>query len=63
MKGLASTMKNGYKEAEKVDKIINKFLKDDPPSPDNVQAWATFLRTIQTTIEILQATLHSSKQS
>ena len=44
---------DGYKEAEKVDAIINKAINENPISKDNVMEWMKFLRTIQSGINIL----------
>ena len=37
---------NGYKEAAKLDDLINKLLKRHPPTRDNGRAWLAFTRTV-----------------
>ena len=33
---------NGYKEAEIIDKIINRLLKDEPITKENIGEWLHF---------------------
>lgn len=44
---------NGYHEAAKIDRIINKLLKSDPPSRHNIREWRAFVRTVQTTVDVI----------
>ena len=42
-----------YKEAEKVDRLINRVAKSHPPSKDNLNLWTLYHRTIQSTLTLM----------
>lgn len=48
------TKSQAYNEAEKVDKWINIILKKNPITKENAIHWLSFIRTIQTTLKILE---------
>ena len=45
---------DGYTEAQNIDRIIGQKLKDHTPSVDNCLEWLKFLRTVGTTINIIE---------
>jgi len=47
-------MKNGYAEAEKIERQINKLLEADPITKENALEWLKFARTIETTMTIIR---------
>ena len=48
------TTKEAYRRAIQVDKLINKLLRDFPPELDgNKAGWRTFLRTVETTLHVI----------
>lgn len=46
-------MKEPYGEAEKIDKLIGKLLKKNPIS-SCPEAWLTVIRTVQSSLNILE---------
>lgn len=45
---------NGYREAEKVDMLINRLLGKEGISEKNAHAWLAYTRTIISGLEILR---------
>ncbi len=43
----------GYKEASKIDKLVNKLLSENPITEKNAREWMQFCRTISSGLEIL----------
>jgi hypothetical protein len=43
-----------YNETRKIDKQINDLLDKHPVTKDNLQAWKTFVRTINSSIKIIE---------
>lgn len=52
---------DAYEEAAKVDKIININLGKHPinSSPESIQFWAIFVRTIMTGIDLIDIEMNS----
>lgn len=46
---------NGYKEVEKIDRLIKKVAKDNPITHKNAIEWLRFTRTVQIRLEIFKA--------
>lgn len=51
-----------YRNADKIDQRINNMLEHDPPSAANWQHWLLFLRTVRTTLDIVDLELERYKQ-
>ena len=47
---------DGYKEAAKIDRLIEQLLEDNSITPDNALDWLRFTRTIKTGLDILEET-------
>ena len=47
-------MLNGYKEAVKMNILINNIYKKDRPNPQNLMEWMKFCRTVRTTCELIE---------
>lgn len=45
---------DGYRKAAKIDGLINKLIKRQPPRKDNALEWLKFTRTVETTCTILR---------
>lgn len=43
-----------YKAASKVDKEINAFIEQYPCNAQNFSAWATFIRTVESSLNIMR---------
>jgi hypothetical protein len=43
----------GYEEAAKIDQAIGDLLEKEPISVDNWQEWLRFIRTVQTSLDLL----------
>ena len=50
---------DGYKEAAKIDGLIEQLLEDNFITPDNALDWLRFTRTIKTSLDILEETAKS----
>jgi len=46
---------DGYKEAEKISKLIEKIAKDNPITYENAIEWLRLTRTLQIELEIFKA--------
>ena len=46
----------GYKEAERIDAIINLRLAQDPITKDNAHEWLKFARVVLTSCNIIEFT-------
>lgn len=44
---------NGYDEAYKIDTMLNNLLETNPISQDNVFEWEKLVRTVKTTLKII----------
>ena len=47
-------MKDGYAEAEKIERRVNELLEADPINKENGFEWLKFARTLGTTMSIIQ---------
>jgi len=43
-----------YKEAEEVEKKLNKLLKEHPVKKDNLNVWTIYHRTVQSRLTLLE---------
>jgi cell division FtsZ-interacting protein ZapD len=46
---------DGYKEAEKIEELIQKIAREHPISHENAVEWLHFTRTLSTSLEIFKA--------
>lgn len=44
---------DGYREAEKINNVINNMLIDSPISEITKYGWMAFTRTLKTTLDII----------
>lgn len=52
-----------YIQAQKIDDIFNKNLREHPiTNDDNLREWQIFLRVIETTVSILQQECERAKR-
>lgn len=47
----------GYHEAKMIDDQIGKVMNDHPINADTSMEWATFLRTIQSSLDLINGAL------
>ena len=52
----------GYDEGARVDRMVNVLLKHHPITPKNAGEWLKFLRTVQTTTEVLMPVAVTSRK-
>ena len=45
---------DGYKEAEKLNTLINKLASEIPVTEENARAWLAFTRTVRTSLIIME---------
>ena len=51
---------NGYSEAAKIDGLIERLLEDNSITAENAREWLRFIRTIKTSLDILEETAKSA---
>ena len=52
---MTNSKESAYTEASKIDDILNKLLEEFPITEENVEVWSLFLRTIRTSILIIDS--------
>jgi hypothetical protein len=53
-------MKNAhqaYDEAEKINRVLDKTLRDHPPTAENLPEWRLYQRTVQSSLTLLNSML------
>ena len=45
---------DGYKEADKLNDLINGLVKEVPITKENARAWLAFTRTVTTSLHICE---------
>lgn len=45
----------GYKEANKIDRLIGNSIAKHPIVVDNLHDWRIFIRTVRTTLDIIES--------
>lgn len=52
---------NAYHHAHEIDEIINRALRTDPITANNWQQWALFVRTVNSSLELLNGEIARAK--